>query len=50
MIGPCLNCSSWKVLEPSLIAPYGEDKVASLLADPGIVRNRAKVAATVQNA
>ena len=35
---------------PHLIAYYGEAKVAALLADPGIVRNRAKVAATIQNA
>lgn len=35
---------------PVLIAHYGEAKVASLLADAGIVRNRAKVAATIQNA
>ena len=35
---------------PHLIAHYGEAKVAALLADPGIVRNRAKVAATIQNA
>jgi DNA-3-methyladenine glycosylase I len=32
------------------IAHYGKRKVLSLLSDPGIVRNRAKVAATVQNA
>ncbi|AKU22737.1 DNA-3-methyladenine glycosylase I [Massilia sp. NR 4-1] len=32
------------------IAAYGPDKVAELLADPGIVRNRLKVAATVGNA
>lgn len=36
--------------QPSLIADYGPDKVAALLADPGIIRNRAKVAATIQNA
>ncbi len=35
---------------PDLIARYDDAKVASLLADPGIVRNRAKVAATIQNA
>jgi DNA-3-methyladenine glycosylase I len=35
---------------PHRIAQYGEAKVAALLADPGIVRNRAKVAATLQNA
>lgn len=36
--------------EPNFIVTYREDKVASLLADPGIVRNRAKVAASIQNA
>jgi DNA-3-methyladenine glycosylase I len=32
------------------IAAYGPDKVAALLADPGIVRNRLKVAAAISNA
>ena len=32
------------------IALYDEQKVAELLANPGIVRNRLKVAATIQNA
>ncbi len=32
------------------IAQYGDKKVAALLADPGIVRNRLKVAAAVGNA
>jgi DNA-3-methyladenine glycosylase I len=32
------------------IARYGDRKVAALLADPGIVRNRLKVAATILNA
>ena len=36
--------------DPALIARYGDEKVAALLADAGIVRNRAKVAATIQNA
>ena len=35
---------------PQLIARYDDAKVAVLLGDPGIVRNRAKVAATIQNA
>ena len=35
---------------PELIARYDEQKVSDLLADPGIIRNRAKVAATIQNA
>jgi DNA-3-methyladenine glycosylase I len=36
--------------DPAAIARYGDDKVAALLADAGIVRNRAKIAATIQNA
>jgi DNA-3-methyladenine glycosylase I len=36
--------------EPDLVAGYGRDDVARLLADPRIVRNRAKVEATVANA
>jgi DNA-3-methyladenine glycosylase I len=36
--------------EPDLVAGYGDDEVERLLADPRIVRNRAKVEATVANA
>jgi len=36
--------------EPTAVARYGDRKVAALLADPGIVRNRLKVAAAVANA
>lgn len=36
--------------DPALIARYGDEKVAALLADAGIVRNRAKVAAAIHNA
>ena len=36
--------------DPHRLALYDEAKVAALLADPGIVRNRAKVAASIQNA
>lgn len=36
--------------DPKKIARYDKKKIAALLADPGIVRNRLKVAATVQNA
>jgi DNA-3-methyladenine glycosylase I len=32
------------------IAPYDERKAQALLADPGIVRNRLKIAAAIQNA
>ena len=33
-----------------VVAGYGETEVARLLADPGIIRNRAKVAAAIENA
>ena len=36
--------------DPARIARYDDEKIASLLGDPGIIRNRAKVAATIQNA
>ena len=36
--------------DPVLIADYGDAEVARLLADSGIVRNRAKVAASIRNA
>lgn len=36
--------------DPALIARYDEAKVAALLADPGIVRNRLKIAAAIRNA
>jgi DNA-3-methyladenine glycosylase I len=36
--------------DPQRLASFGERKVAALLADPGIVRNRAKVAAAIGNA
>lgn len=36
--------------EPEVVAAFGDDDVGRCLADPGIVRNRAKVTATVGNA
>src|SRR5581483_3201494 len=36
--------------DPVKVAAYGERKVKQLLADPGIIRNRLKVAAAIQNA
>ncbi len=36
--------------DPAVVANYREDKVAALLANPGIVRNRRKVLATIANA
>ena len=36
--------------EAEKIARYGEQKVAELLANPGIIRNRLKIRAAIQNA
>jgi DNA-3-methyladenine glycosylase I len=36
--------------DPLVVAGYGDDDVARLLADEGIVRNRLKVEATIHNA
>ena len=36
--------------DPERIARYGAKDIARLMADPGIVRNRLKVAATIDNA
>lgn len=36
--------------EPAVVAGYGPEKVEALMADAGIVRNRAKIQAAIQNA
>ena len=36
--------------DPAIVAGYGPAKVEALLADPGIIRNRAKIAAAITNA
>lgn len=36
--------------DPALVASYDETKIADLLADPGIVRNRLKVRSAISNA
>jgi len=36
--------------DPATVAAYDDAKVAELLANPGIVRNRAKVASAIRNA
>jgi len=36
--------------DPHKVAAYGDDKIAELLANPGIVRNRLKINAAVTNA
>ncbi len=36
--------------DPAVVVGYGEEKVAALLSDAGIVRNRLKIAAAIGNA
>jgi DNA-3-methyladenine glycosylase I len=36
--------------DPAIIASYGDDRIAELMQNPGIVRNRLKVAGFVRNA
>lgn len=36
--------------DPELVAGFGEDRVVTLLADPGIIRNQHKIRATSNNA
>lgn len=36
--------------DPEAVAAFGDDEVARLMADAGIVRNRAKIEATIANA
>ncbi len=36
--------------DPAVVAGYGDEKIAALLADTGIVRNRLKINAAVRNA
>jgi len=40
----------WDGFDPEKVASYDEQKTQALLADPGIVRNRLKVASAVRNA
>ncbi|MFN8167810.1 MAG: DNA-3-methyladenine glycosylase I [Candidatus Nanopelagicales bacterium] len=42
--------AAFEGFDPHVVAAYAEDDRARLLADPGIVRNRAKVDATITNA
>jgi len=36
--------------EPAVVARYGQGKIKQLLANPGIIRNRLKIASAIQNA
>lgn len=36
--------------DPEIIARYGPDKIAALMQDPGIIRNRMKIVGTIRSA
>ena len=42
--------AAFRDFDPDVVAGFGDDDVARLLGDAGIVRNRAKIAATITNA
>jgi len=42
--------AAFRGFDPALVAAFDEADVARLMADPGIVRNRAKIMATIGNA
>lgn len=42
--------AAFRGFDPYIIAGWGEDDVTRLLADPGIVRHRGKIEATITNA
>lgn len=42
--------AAFEGFEPAVIAGFGEDKIAALLQDAGIVRHRGKIEATIGNA
>jgi DNA-3-methyladenine glycosylase I len=41
---------AFREFDPAVVATFGEDDRARLLGDAGIVRNRAKIDATIENA
>jgi DNA-3-methyladenine glycosylase I len=43
-------CAAFDDFDPAKLAVYDDAKVAELLANPGIIRNRLKVAAAIENA
>lgn len=41
---------AFDAFDPTVVAAYDEGKIQELMQNPGIVRNRAKIAATINNA
>lgn len=42
--------AAFEGFDPARVAAFGEEKQAALAADPGIIRNKRKISAAVQNA
>ena len=42
--------AAFEGFDPEIVARYGPEEEVRLLADPGIIRNRLKIAATIRNA
>ncbi|HVI52262.1 MAG TPA: DNA-3-methyladenine glycosylase I [Candidatus Sulfotelmatobacter sp.] len=42
--------SAFDGFDPAKVATYGDEEVGHLLANPGIIRNRLKIAAIIENA
>ena len=40
----------YRNFEPALVARFGEKEIEAMLADPGVIRNRAKIEASINNA
>jgi DNA-3-methyladenine glycosylase I len=36
--------------DPAAVAEYGDEKIAELMSDPGLIRNRRKIASAIHNA
>lgn len=43
-------CEAYDDFDPALLSRYGEEKVAQLLQNPGVIRNRLKIRAVIENA
>lgn len=42
--------TAYEGFDPAVVAEFDEDKIQSMLADPGIIRNKLKVRSSVKNA
>ncbi len=49
-VGAALSCSAFEGFDPTIVARFGAAKINRLLKNPGIVRSRAKIEATIGGA